>query len=201
MCHSIQLRPSLWAVVFNTLQQLGAEWSWRQDDPTSATVQEVIAEINKATDRAIFAGCTMLGDVKWIARATADFELLCDGSTYDRVDYPDLYAVLDAAYIVDADTFVVPDLMDRFALGSDTTGIEGGDDEITLTVGQLPAHAHTDTITGITAADPLVGVPLPVASVATPSATGLTGNGDPISIINPYHTLRPVIMAAYPTAG
>lgn len=198
VCHSLQLRPSLWAVVFNTLQQLGAEWSWRQDDPASATVKEVIDEINKATDQAVFWGCMMVGDIKWIVRAPQAFELVCDGSVYDRVDYPALYAVIDPAYILDADTFKVPDLMDRFPLGSDTTGLEGGNDEITLTVAQLPSHAHTyDKITA-TFIDPGVAPSVIGIDDINSEGTGLTGDGDPVSIINPYHTVRPVIMASYP---
>lgn len=143
----------------------------------------------------------MLGDVKWVARAAASFELVCDGSTYLRVDYPDLYAVLDPAYILDADNFVVPDLMDRFALGSDTTGIEGGLDEITLTVAQLPAHAHvTERIIPTVSPAGEIGGVIVIDDINT-EPTELTGDGDPVSIINPYHTLRPVIIAAYPTAG
>lgn len=143
----------------------------------------------------------MLGDVKWVARSPASFELLCDGAVYDRVDYPNLYAVLDAAYIVDADTFRVPDLIDRFPLGSDTTGAEGGTDEITITVAQLPAHTHqydkiTATFIDAGIAPGVIGI-----DDINSEPTSSTGDGDPINILNPYHTLRPVILAAYPTAG
>jgi len=37
--------------------------------------------------------------------------LRCDGAAYDRVDYPQLYAVLDG-YHTGPDTFTVPDLAD-----------------------------------------------------------------------------------------
>jgi len=40
--------------------------------------------------------------------------LLCDGTHYLRTDFPELYAVLDAAFIVDADHFRTPDLAAEF---------------------------------------------------------------------------------------
>src|SRR5438132_11210 len=43
--------------------------------------------------------------------------LPCDGAEYLRVDFPDLYAVLDMPFIVDAYHFVVPDLRGRTVIG------------------------------------------------------------------------------------
>lgn len=43
--------------------------------------------------------------------------LLCDGATYNRVDYPLLYDVLDPAFIIDSLSFQVPDLSEREVVG------------------------------------------------------------------------------------
>lgn len=67
VCRTITLRPQLWAVVFNELQRLGEKWLWQQVDITHATVAEVTAEVINATDKAVFAGCLMIGEVKYIA--------------------------------------------------------------------------------------------------------------------------------------
>lgn len=197
VCRTLQLRPSLWAVVFDTLQRLGDEYSWIQDDPSAATTADVVAEINKATDETVFAGCFMIGDVKTVARDPADFELLCDGSIYERVDYPDLYAVIDPAFIIDADTFAVPDLLDRFTLNGTGIGDSGGESSHVLTVAELPAHTHlydNPTGTGLFVAPGEV----PAVIAAVPSATSSTGGGDAMPIMPPYLTLLPVIVARQP---
>lgn len=106
--------------------------------------------------------------------------LPCDGVTYARLDYPLLYAVLDPAFIIDADNFFVPDLRDRFTVGAGTTyspDNSGGQNNHTLTVAEIPAHAHADlghTHTEITAL-PSVAL-IGIIPSAIP-AVGLTGLG------------------------
>jgi microcystin-dependent protein len=109
--------------------------------------------------------------------------LLCDGSTYNRVDYPDLYSILQSNWILDADTFKVPDLINRFVLGTDDDmAATGGEESVTLTTGQLARHAHQPNLhshgyTGAVAAlgAALVGVPIPSA-VPAPLITAVGGN-------------------------
>jgi len=89
-----------------------------------------------------------------IAYVTADPPtnvLPCDGSQYLRTDYPELYAILDSVFIVDADHFVVPDLKGRVIVGagmgsgltSRSVGDSGGSEAVGITVNQLPSHAHS----------------------------------------------------------
>jgi microcystin-dependent protein len=77
--------------------------------------------------------------------------LLCDGTSYLRATYPDLFAAIGATYgAADGTHFNVPDLRDRFAIGkgvnaaSDALGETGGVDAVTLTSAQsgLKAHNH-----------------------------------------------------------
>lgn len=79
--------------------------------------------------------------------------LVCDGDTYAREDYPKLYAALDAAFIVDADNFVVPDLRGKTVIGAGDGGADytnrpvgqiGGEEAHQLTVTELASHGHTD---------------------------------------------------------
>lgn len=137
--------------------------------------------------------------------------LLCDGSTYLRADYPNLYDALDLVYIIDPDTFMVPDLSDRFVMASGplhAANTSGGSATTTLTVDQLPAHTHTTqphTHTEVTAVPtPIaIGAGVPAAS-AVPGAgiTGPgtvivdpTGNSQPIDLNPPYFALRYVVVA------
>jgi len=53
----------------------------------------------------------LIGSIQLFAVGTLpDGVLVCDGSSYLRVDYPELYSVLATPYITDADHFTVPDL-------------------------------------------------------------------------------------------
>lgn len=78
--------------------------------------------------------------------------LPCDGSTYLRVDYPNLYALLDPFFIVDADHFNVPDLRGRTVIGvgsgsglsSRSVGDSGGEEQHTLSTAETPSHSHND---------------------------------------------------------
>jgi len=92
--------------------------------------------------------------------------LPCDGSTYLRVDYPNLYDVLDPFFIVDSDHFNVPDLRGRVVIGvgagsglsNRNVGDSGGEEQHTLSTGEIPSHSHSDL--GHTHSIPLVvGLP------------------------------------------
>lgn len=197
LCRSLSLRPSLWAVVFDTLERLSDPYSWIQDDPAAATPGEAASEIEKGTDSAVVTGCAMIGQVITLAREVPDWCLICDGSTYDRVDYPELYAVLDAAFILDADTFKVPDLTDRFIFYGSAVGDSGGESSHTITIAEMPAHTHGEQDPGsvvVQAGTPSVAL----ADPGLPSQTGSTGGGDAMPIMPPYLTLTAAIIARFP---
>jgi len=99
-------------------------------------------------------GMCMIGAVfPFMSANPPDGCLLCDGSTYLRVDYPDLYAALNSTFILDADHFTVPDLRGVVVVGANSpdstkvdlvVGATTGVIEQPLTVDQLPAHSHTN---------------------------------------------------------
>lgn len=133
--------------------------------------------------------------------------LLCNGATYNRVDYPKLYAVLDSAFIIDADTFRVPDLRGRTVIGAGQgTGLtnravaaSGGEENHVLTVGELALHSH--------AYDPVIvgdldvegaGVPQPNAAQIVPTITEntySTGNNEAHNNMQPFVALKYAVIA------
>jgi len=149
-----------------------------------------------------------------------DGALECDGATYNRVDYPNLYAALASPYIVDADTFTVPDLRGRTIIGAGAgaglstyaSGDTGGEESHVLTTAELAAHSHGVTdpshthVEGIAAPNVTTvgpGAPQPTAIPAV-GATGAAFTG--ISIQNtgsdsahenrqPYFALRIAVWA------
>lgn len=124
--------------------------------------------------------------------------LPCDGATHLRVDYPDLYAELPAALIIDADTFKTPDLnharMIRGTITPSAYGTVGGSDSITLTTANMPAHSHSE-ITAIAALGAAItGVPVPSAVPAV-GVTGSAGAGTAFNAI-PGHVKTGWIIVA-----
>jgi microcystin-dependent protein len=115
--------------------------------------------------------------------------LPCDGSTYLRVDYPNLYDVIDTFFIVDADHFNVPDLRGRTVIGvgnggglsNRNIGDSGGEETHQLTTSEIPSHGHSDI--GHTHSIPLVvGLPAQAgvgfsANQTVPILTANTGLG------------------------
>lgn len=199
VCRTIEMRPSLWTVFFNIMQEWGTSSQWRQNDPTHASVDDVIAEIITMTDRAVMAGCTMLGEIKELAIGTIpDWLLLCDGATYNRVDYPDLYAILDSAFILDADTFRVPDRIRRFGVGGVAMGTQEGSETHTNTIGELVPHHHQYNEVFATLVDPGVAPSVIGIDDINASDTTDTGDGDAFSILNPVEGSAFYIVAKYP---
>lgn len=128
--------------------------------------------------------------------------LLCDGAGYLRVDYPTLYANLPAAFIIDADNFVVPDLLGRTIVGSgDGSGLSpqdpgdmSGEETHTLTTAEMPSHTHSITVPGL----PLPFAPAAVpadAPPALPSLSGSAGGDGAHNNMQPYTVITYVIAA------
>lgn len=73
-------------------------------------------------------------------------ELICNGQQYTQTEYPSLYQEYEREGIFNAGNgvFTVPDLRDKFVIGTGTrdTGDTGGSETVTLTEAQLPAHDH-----------------------------------------------------------
>lgn len=177
----------------NTLNWRG---SGEFDELTQAEKDEVEAIVALA-ERELMTeyNSHILTGIVFASPADRTGALLCDGSQYNRVDYPDLYDFLvDTIYIVDADTFNVPDLTEVFILGSETVGGTGGEATHTLVTDEMPSHLHIEGL-GTNVLQAGTGVRInSYAGEVTPRTsvqyTAPTGGDEPHNNMPPYHRMR-----------
>ena len=163
------------------------------DDNTWHEIEHVIGEMEHQIMSSLVG---MI--VPHVIGSFLDVSLLpCDGSMYMREDFPLLYAAIDSVFRLDADTFFVPDMRDKFPLGSgDIFSVSeiGGEAEHRLTLDEIPAHSHSE----ISSAPTIIngGLEAP-ASAATPSLaeTGFSGGNMPHNNMPPYSVVKFAIVA------
>jgi microcystin-dependent protein len=140
----------------------------------------------------------MIGVVlPYVGSAPPDGCLPCDGTSYLRVDWPELYQKLDPIFIIDGDEFFVPDLRARFLIGAGNgrvLGATGGEDTHTLTENEMPSHTHSEVTATPVLINGGLGAPAPAAEPGVGS-TGSTGGGQPHNNMPPYYTIRFCIVA------
>jgi len=182
------------------------------------TVDETLDYMNQIWYDYVMSDGFMIGSIfPYINGAVPNNCLPCDGSTHLRADYPNLYAVLDAAFIVDADTFTTPDLRGATVIGAGeaisgttyTVNQMGGEETVTLDETTLPPHTHSDTghfhTSDTTVPSPtLVGeIPSPLGgSTSVPTVTGTasanitsTGGGEAHANMQPFTALNYAVLA------
>lgn len=143
---------------------------------------------------------SMLGTVQAVIRETLDTSMLiCDGSVYNKSEFPELWAVWPSA-MKDASSLTLPDLRNLFLVGSGldySLGSSGGAAEVSLTVGQLPSHTHTYYTPTFNIDVESVGVPDPtgVGQPGIPDVTLATGNDEPHPNLPPYYALVYAVVA------
>lgn len=141
--------------------------------------------------------------------------LKCDGSLQSISEYEALFVLLGTMYGGDGQTtFGVPDLRGRAPMHQGTgpglsnhlIGESAGSESVTLTVQQLPAHAHPTAATGpATLSSPenrrygTTTAPTYVDTLATgqlaPQASALVGSGFPHDNMMPSLTVQFAIAA------
>lgn len=195
------------ALLFSALAAINDFHQWSNPGGLSrADIDFIQAVIDKANYQLMTPN---IGQIIMYTSADAPSATLpCDGETYLREDYPLLYEVLDAAYIVDSDNFVTPDLMSRSPIGAgEGTGLSAytanqitGEENHVLLETENASHSHSDTghshfyqppgVTGLAVAPGELPVLLP-ALLPTSTTTGfaaITSSGDG----TPHNTIHPV---------
>jgi hypothetical protein len=174
---AVSVDSALFPHVGDAITTLSNEGSWEE-------VGDVVADVVSACKEIVESWYSdmLIGSVfPWIINPPSGW-LLLDGSTYAIVDYPELAALLPA-HLIAGDDFALPDVADAFPFGvldEDNVLAVTGSNVLSLTIGQLPAHTHTEIppLVGVDVGG--AGVPLPSATVGAPVASGSTGDGDDI---------------------
>jgi microcystin-dependent protein len=185
--------------VSGALDLLGQPENWEQFG--AITPDEISEAMRDMLWRYLNEGtvCMIGAILPFATAAMPDNALACDGATYNREDYPELYSVLDAAYIIDADKFSVPDMQNAAVVGAGDVwlvGDSGGEIEHTLTTAEMPTHSHTYVPPVFNVDIEAPGAPDPIAAgIGLPTNTGDAGGGNPHNNMPPYVALRYCIIA------
>jgi microcystin-dependent protein len=139
----------------------------------------------------------------------------CNGALLSIAQNTALFSLLGTTYGGNGQTtFALPDMRSRVAvgegqgpgLGNYTLGQQAGTESVTLTTGNLPAHAHSHSQPAVSAAGssaaPGTGARLAASrgilaystaaadTSLAPSNTGIAGSSLPVSIVQPYLVLN-----------
>jgi microcystin-dependent protein len=207
---TVSLSGDTSALLFSSLAAINAFWQWTSESGISREDWDFIqALIDKANDQLM---TPRIGDIIMYTTANPpQFSLPCDGEVYNRTDYPDLYSVLHANYIIDADTFVTPALQSRSPIGAGaSTGLSSyevneitGEENHALTEEENASHNHIDTghshlyqppgVTGLAVAPGelpvLLPALLPTNTVTASAAIQSSGSSTPHNTIHPVNAV------------
>lgn len=190
------------AIVNGALDDLTKSFNFEEVGALTAEQTAALFQV-MYDDYNIQRGC-LIGTIFAHASSTAPAgSLACDGATYNRSDYPDLFDSLDAAYRIGSTQFFTPDLRGRTLVGSGTgTGLTNrafasqfGAESVSLTQPNLANHAHTHNtaiVVGVLAAPGVV--PASLVTVV-PQNTGATGSGTAHENMQPSLALHYAIWA------
>ena len=175
----MSLDIALFPHIGDAITALTNDWHWVE---VNDAVSDVVAACKDVVES--WYSDMLIGSIlPWIINPPAGW-LLLDGSTYANADYPELSDLLPA-HLISGANFTLPDVENAFPFGvidEDDGSSVAGSNVLNLTIGQLPAHTHTEipALVGVDVGG--AGLPLPSATVGTPIASGSTGDGDDVDI-------------------
>jgi len=187
------------AAILGQILELSEAENWEQT--TGISVAETIAFWDKIYLQFSEGTFCMIGSVVAILNdTTPDHMLLCDGSTFAKVDYPELYDVLPAVLIIDVDNGSVPDLRDVFVVGAGAVIAAhetDGEYEHQLTSSEMPSHRHWYDKEIYNVDMETIGIPDPfgVGIPPLPTLTSSTGGNQSHNNMPPYYALKYAVVA------
>jgi hypothetical protein len=168
------------------------------------TPDETASRFRTTLDSFIYreSECSMIGAIiPYIGNTIPPKMLPCDGQVYARDDYPMLYQSLTGSpLIINADTFQTPSLEGMFLRGetpSNPINTNGGSDEKTIGINNLPSHSHDYFSVVFNIDVESVGIPDPVGAGIDPfpKQTSSVGGGVPLDIKPAFYSVKYGIIA------
>jgi microcystin-dependent protein len=208
------------AVVRGALEELTVSDNW--DKFGALSREQAAALFVDMFDRFCLGpnqGCRMIGEIIAYAGETSPNEnwLVCDGSTVNKADYPDLYNIIADLYgAATQTTCVLPNLVSRSMVGVGSAGglpafvigDQGGEASHVVTVTEMPAHSHSDVGHSHTTGNSLsslavmpgegpVLVPNPIPALSGSASANLsnTGGGNSFGLYHPVLGINYLIVA------
>ena len=185
-------------IVARNFQILKSRLDSGDEEFISAIARRSVGTVTAVPTGALFQWTTDTAPSGWA---------LCDGQAVSRTGFSGLFAVIGETYGVGdgSTTFNLPDLRGRVPLGKDNMGGTSADrvtaaaadalggaagaEDHTLTIAEMPAHTHTESVGDDTGA----GAKIRNTSNRLPLNTGSTGGGDPHSNMQPYQTFNYIV--------
>lgn len=146
--------------------------------------------------------------------------MFCQGQLLSISEYAVLFDLIGTTYGGDGQsTFALPDLRSRFPMhvgAGYVLGQIGGEESVTLTANQIPAHRHQLTGSSVASATSPAGATPAVSSLSQyatttatptdellPTAIATTGGSQPHENLSPYLGLNFIIAftGIFPSAG
>jgi len=122
-----------WAVIREDSSTSPYYWSLNTPNPTP--IPDVITATTHVND---FYGNALIGEIKMWASMNIPFRhMLCDGTTFDELVYPELYLALGGSNIL-------PDLRGQFVRGARTQVEIDGFNKLAWSTGKPKASMYTD---------------------------------------------------------
>ena len=126
--------------------------------------------------------------------------LLCDGAAYSRTEYSELFAAIGTIYGVGdgSTTFNVPNLATRVPVGTGSgyaLGATGGEAAHTLTINEMPNHAHIENYWGtkLTTTNAVSGTGIVDTLNPGKDETSYEGGSQPHNNMQPYTVINYII--------
>jgi len=197
-CRVISVNPNLWLYVSGALLELTYHYRWEQFG--DATPEDTAQFFTELWSDFIVSQCCYIGECRPFAFSPPPSKWISFGTTVLASSYPELAAVIPAAWIIGAN-IQLPPAAGRSLVGNGTVsgfpyplGGGGGNRQHTLTAAEMPAHTHTELIPVNTPNLSGVEAPTIAASIGS-SVTGSTGGGQPHNNLPPYLVVHWAIYA------
>lgn len=157
-------------------------------------VAEAVQKSGEETQKTVLLAVPTGTIIMHASNSTPSGYLPCDGGAYNRTTYANLFRTIGTTYGVgnNSTTFNVPDLRDRFALGSNgnNLGTTGGEATHQLTIDEMPTHTHTMNTLNVTAYDKTYKSGNLAQGTLEPVVSSPTGGNQPHNNMPPYVVIR-----------